>query len=113
MADILSVLLVLLGLAGFVAGTVGLLRFPDTHSRLHALTKADNLGLGLIVLGLVLQADGVATILKLFLIWALAIVAAATAAQLVARSALEEGPRSALEEGPRSALEHREGPGAP
>ena len=36
----------------FLAGTVGLLRFPDSLTRLHALTKADNLGLGLIVLGL-------------------------------------------------------------
>ena len=42
------------------AGTVALLRFPDTLTRLHALTKADNLGLGLVVLGLVLQAGSVA-----------------------------------------------------
>lgn len=90
MADVLTLVLVLLGLASFLAGTVGLLRFPDTHSRLHALTKADNLGLGLIALGLMLQADGAATVLKLLLIWALAIVAAGTAAQLVARSALED-----------------------
>lgn len=90
MTDILSAVLVLLGVAGFVIGTVGLLRFPDTHSRLHALTKADNLGLGLIALGLALQADGIATVLKLGLIWGLAILAAGTTAQLVARSALEE-----------------------
>ena len=43
----------------FLAGTVGLLRFPDSLTRLHALTKADNLGLGLIVLGLLPQADSV------------------------------------------------------
>ena len=43
----------------FLAGTVGLLRFPDTLTRLHALTKADNLGLGLIVLGLLPHVDGV------------------------------------------------------
>ncbi|WP_191084013.1 monovalent cation/H(+) antiporter subunit G [Roseococcus microcysteis] len=90
-ADILTGVLVLLGVAGFFAGSVGLLRFPDTHSRLHALTKADNLGLGLIALGLAFQAEGVADILKLALIWALAILAAGTAAQLVARSALEDG----------------------
>ena len=41
-----------------LAGTVGLLRFPDALTRLHALTKADNLGLGLIVLGLLPRADG-------------------------------------------------------
>ena len=35
----------------FLAGTVGLLRFPDSLTRLHALTKADNLGLGLVVVG--------------------------------------------------------------
>jgi hypothetical protein len=44
----------------FLAGTVGVLRFPDTHSRLHALTKADNLGLGLVAAGLALQAESAA-----------------------------------------------------
>ena len=50
--DIFTVLAVSAGAFFFLAGTVGLLRFPDTLTRLHALTKADNLGLGLIVLGL-------------------------------------------------------------
>jgi multicomponent Na+:H+ antiporter subunit G len=81
-------LLIAAGFLFFVAGTLGLLRFPDVHARLHALTKADNLGLGLIVLGLCLQADGWTTVLKLVLVWALAILAAGTTAQLVARSAL-------------------------
>ena len=40
----------------FIAGTVGLLRFPDSFTRLHAVTKADNLVLGLLVVGLCLQA---------------------------------------------------------
>jgi multicomponent Na+:H+ antiporter subunit G len=40
-----------LGVFFFIAGTAGILRFPDAYSRLHALTKADNLGLGLIALG--------------------------------------------------------------
>lgn len=35
------------GVLFFVAGTVGLLRFPDVFSRLHAVTKADTVGLGL------------------------------------------------------------------
>ena len=66
----------------FLAGTVGLLRFPDTLTRLHALTKADNLGLGLIVLGLLPQVDGVLTGLKLIVIWLLVLLSGATAAQL-------------------------------
>jgi multicomponent Na+:H+ antiporter subunit G len=90
-ADTLTLALILAGIAFFVAGTAGLLRFPDTLSRLHALTKADNLGLGLIVLGLALQAEGALAALKLLLVWGLALLAAASTAQLIARVALREG----------------------
>lgn len=83
-----SLALLGLGVLFFVAGSVGLLRFPDVHSRMHALTKADNLGLGFITLALMLQSAGMSQALKLLLVWLLALVAAATAAQLVARSAL-------------------------
>jgi multicomponent Na+:H+ antiporter subunit G len=92
--DIASIVSISIGLVFFTAGTVGLIRFPDVHSRLHALTKADNLGLGFIVLGAALQGGGIGTILKLLLVWLLTVIAAATVAQLVARSALPpEGGR--------------------
>jgi hypothetical protein len=54
--DIVTITAVSAGASFFLAGTVGLLRFPDALTRLHALTKADNLGLGLVVLGLLPQA---------------------------------------------------------
>jgi multicomponent Na+:H+ antiporter subunit G len=44
--DVFTVAAVSAGAFFFLAGSVGLLRFPDALSRLHALTKADNLGLG-------------------------------------------------------------------
>ncbi len=69
----------------FLAGTVGMLRFPDSLSRLHALSKADNLGLGLVVLGLLPQAGGVLDALKLIVIWLLALVSGAIVSQLMAR----------------------------
>lgn len=68
----------------FLAGTLGLLRFPDTLSRLHALSKADNLGLGLIVIGLLPQTHSMAGGVKLVCIWLLAQLSAATATQLIA-----------------------------
>lgn len=83
---VLTVALVTTGVAFYLAGSLGLLRFGDPLSRLHALTKADNLGLGLIVVALLLHADSVAVALKLILIWALALLAAATSAALLARS---------------------------
>jgi multicomponent Na+:H+ antiporter subunit G len=47
LVDLFSYVAIVAGAFFFLAGTVGLLRFPDTLTRLHALTKADNLGLGL------------------------------------------------------------------
>ncbi|MGO4667762.1 monovalent cation/H(+) antiporter subunit G [Bosea sp. 2RAB26] len=77
----------------FFAGTLGLLRFPDTLSRLHALSKADNLGLGLIVLGLLPQAESFAGGLKLVCVWLLAQISAATASQLIAGVLYRRKPR--------------------
>jgi multicomponent Na+:H+ antiporter subunit G len=94
-----TVLTVAAGAFFFLAGTVGLLRFPDPLSRLHALTKADNLGLGLIVLGLLPQAGSLAGALKLVLVWLLVLFASAAASQLIARTArAAEAPRG----GPRA-----------
>lgn len=90
--DVLTVALVTSGLFFVLAGTIGLLRFPDTHTRLHALTKADNLGLGLIAIGLAFRMPDVFTAIKLVLVWLLAMLAATTVAQLIARAALHRLP---------------------
>jgi len=89
--DALSVLLLLAGAVFFLAGTVGLLRFPDVYTRLHALTKADNVGLGLIVAGLALQAESWVVTGKLLLIWLLVLLAGASVAHLVAAAARQRG----------------------
>jgi multicomponent Na+:H+ antiporter subunit G len=83
--DLWTAVAVVAGAFFFLAGTVGLLRFPDSFTRLHALTKADNLGLGLVVLGLLAQADSVLTGFKLVCIWLLVLLSGATASQLIAR----------------------------
>ncbi|MFN9091487.1 MAG: cation:proton antiporter [Alphaproteobacteria bacterium] len=84
LASLFAAACVLAGAFFFIAGTLGLLRFGDTLSRVHALTKADNLGLGLIVLGLIPLVGSLADALKLVLIWALVLLGGTTAAQLVA-----------------------------
>ena len=86
LADIATIVLVSAGALLFLAGALGLLRFPDTLSRLHAISKADNLGLGLIVLGLLPRMASLAGGLKLLCIWLLAQLSAATASQLLARA---------------------------
>jgi len=91
--DWVSAALLLAGAFFFMAGTVGLLRFPDVYNRLHALTKADNLGLGLVVLALVLQAGSWTVAVKLALVWLLVLLAGASAAHLISGSALRDGIR--------------------
>ncbi|MGH8616375.1 MAG: cation:proton antiporter [Burkholderiales bacterium] len=90
--DLFSIVAVSAGAVFFLAGTVGLLRFPDALTRLHALTKADNLGLGLVVLGLLPQVDSVPAGLKLAAIWLLTLLAGAAVSQLIARAARRAGP---------------------
>jgi multicomponent Na+:H+ antiporter subunit G len=85
--DVLTVVAVAAGAFFFLAGTVGLLRFPDSLTRLHALTKADALGLGLVVLGLLPRVTSVFDGLKLVIIWLLVMLSGAVASQLIARAA--------------------------
>lgn len=92
-ADWLGAALIVAGTGFFVAGTVGLLRFPDVYTRLHALSKADNLGLGLLVIGLAVTAEALIDVVHLLLIWLLVLVASATTAHLIARSAHHRGVR--------------------
>ena len=92
--DIMTIACVSAGAFFFLAGTVGLLRFPDTLTRLHALTKADNLGLGLVVIGLLPQVDSLSTACKLVLIWLLVLLGSATVSQLIARAVRREGPKA-------------------
>jgi multicomponent Na+:H+ antiporter subunit G len=89
--DIFSILAICAGTFFFFAGTVGLLRFPDSLSRLHALTKADNVGLGLVVLGLLPLTESFLASLKLVATWALIQLASATTAQLIARALRRSG----------------------
>ncbi len=90
-ADLLTVVLVVAGLAFFAAGTVGVLRFPDVYTRLHALTKADNLGLGLVIAGLLFQADGATGVLGLLLVWALVLASGTVVAHLIAQRTRTHG----------------------
>lgn len=90
-SDYLSFLLSGLGTLFFIASTLGVLRFPDVYSRLHALTKADNVGLGLIVIGAILRIPEVGVVLKLLLIWLSVIISSSSSCYLVARTARRMG----------------------
>ena len=82
--DFASTVFLAISLFFFTAGTIGLVRLPDVHSRLHALTKADNVGLGCVVLAVLLQASDITEGFKLVLIWFLVLAAATNVCFLIA-----------------------------
>lgn len=86
--DLIGLALVALGTCFFWAGAIGLLRFPDAFTRLHAITKADNLGLALVTLGVGCIAATWDAALRLALIWSFVAVASGTTGHLIARHAL-------------------------
>jgi multicomponent Na+:H+ antiporter subunit G len=87
----LSLAFMVTGCVFFLAGTVGLLRFPDVVTRLHALTKADNVGLGFLLVGLALESGSPLAAAKLLLAWGLVLLASASVSHLVASTALQRG----------------------
>lgn len=89
--DIVVVILIVAASFFFLAGTVGVLRLPDMFTRLHALTKADNLGLLLISIAAALKADSWEVIVKLAVIWVLVIIGSSTVAHLIGRVSLQNG----------------------
>lgn len=85
MADLFTILAVTAGAVLYLAGMLGLLRFPDGFTRLHALTKVDNLGLGLVVVGLMPQLGWLAAA-KMLAVWLLVQLSGAIVTQILARS---------------------------
>lgn len=95
--DVLSWILLLAG--GFlgITGAVGLFRFPDFFTRLHAASVTDTLCVGFIVLGLMLQATSLMMVIKLLLILLILTYTSPTAAHALARSALHGGMKPVLD----------------
>ncbi|UBH06510.1 hypothetical protein K8P10_002021 [Leucobacter sp. Psy1] len=100
--SVVVIVLLVVGMGFMVAGTLGLLRFPDLPTRLHAVAKADNLGLGLIALALIVQVLSTewawGTALKLALIWLLALVGTAVNGHLLARRGTDQRHTDQLED---------------
>jgi multicomponent Na+:H+ antiporter subunit G len=89
--DLATGLGLLVGALFFFSGTLGLLRFPDVYTRLHALTKADNVGLGFTVMAVGLQAEAWTEIFKLGLIWVMVLITSACVCFLIANEGRRRG----------------------
>ena len=95
-ADVLSWIALAAGGFFYVVGAVGLNRFPDVFTRMHAASVSDTLGVGLLVLGMLLQAGFTLIAVKLIFIALALWTAGAVATHALARAALHDGAQPLL-----------------
>ena len=88
--DLISLTFMVGGLFFFFVGTVGLIRLPDVLTRMHATTKCDTLGAGLIVVGVVLHLGFNLASLKALLILAFIWLTNPTAAHIIAKAVVQK-----------------------
>ena len=83
--------LAILGALLSVIGAVGVLRFPDVYTRIHAAAITDTGGATLLLLGLGLISGAHAETLKLAIAWLLLMLTSPTAAHALASAAFSAG----------------------
>ncbi|MBK0326554.1 monovalent cation/H(+) antiporter subunit G [Rhodobacteraceae bacterium F11138] len=113
--DILSWIFIIGGSFFSIVGAVGLIRFPDFWSRLHAVSVTDSAGVILLLAGMALQAGLTLVTVKLFIILAFLFVTGPTSTHAVANAALVSGlkPKSSVardDDGDTDANDDKAGP---
>ena len=96
---ILAIVLVLSGVFFLIMGGVGLLRFPDFYTRMHAAGKCDTLGVLLVLIGLALFEGLTLSSAKILLIAVFMFMTSPTATHAIARSAFTNKVRLWTTEG--------------
>jgi multicomponent Na+:H+ antiporter subunit G len=89
--EIISWFFLITGSFFCLTGAVGLLRFPDFFSRIHATSLTDTLGAGLILTGMMIQAGWGIVLFKLLMILLFSFLAGTTASHAMAKAALKSG----------------------
>ncbi len=88
LADIISWLAFLAGGFFIVTGSIGLLRFPEFFTRLHATSMTESLGMGLMIVGMIFQAGLTLVTVKLIFILIFLVFASPTSTHALAKAAL-------------------------
>lgn len=96
--ELASWALMLLGSFFTVVGALGLVRMPEVFTRMHAASVTDTLGVGLLILGMCLQAGFGLVTLKLVFLLALFLFTGPVVTHALAQACLHEGIKPLLAE---------------
>ena len=86
MIDIILIILILLGTAFMLVAAIGLIRFTDLYSRMHATTKATSFGLLLLLIGVSLFFNTGTVWIKALMVIVFIYLTAPLAAHSIAKS---------------------------
>lgn len=89
--EVLSWAAIVSGSAFTLIGAIGIWRFPDFWSRLHAASVSDSLGMMLLILGMMIQAGFTLITVKLVLIGVFLFITGPTAIHAAANAAMVSG----------------------
>jgi multicomponent Na+:H+ antiporter subunit G len=86
-----SYVVLAVGLFFVIVGAVGVVRFPDFYTRMHAAGVTDTLGAELMLVGLMLQADSIQIVAKLVVLGLFLFITSPTSTHAVANAAYTAG----------------------
>ncbi|MBN2041784.1 MAG: monovalent cation/H(+) antiporter subunit G [Spirochaetes bacterium] len=99
MLSVLAVIFMIGGFFFFFTATVGLLRFPDFFTRLHATGKGDTLAVLLCLISIALYTGVNLTALKVLVIAVFMFMAQPTATHAISKAGLKSGVKPWMKEG--------------
>ncbi|TRX56449.1 monovalent cation/H(+) antiporter subunit G [Thalassomonas sp. M1454] len=88
---IVSGLFLLVGSFLCLSGGVGIIRFPDFYTRMHAVGVTDTLGSVMILTGLMMQSSDLLVIAKLIMVLLLILLVGPTTSHVLAKAAFHNG----------------------
>jgi multicomponent Na+:H+ antiporter subunit G len=89
--DVISTVFISAGAFFMITGTVGLLKFPDFYTRMHATGKCDTLGQVLVILGCVIYEGFTFISIKLLLVAAFYLLAGPASTHALMKAAYVTG----------------------
>jgi multicomponent Na+:H+ antiporter subunit G len=89
--EVVSGVLLVIGALFTLTGAVGLLRFPDFYTRIHAGGITETVGAGFILLGLLLRVDAWSVGVRLVVVLAFLVLTSPTATHVLAQAARRDG----------------------
>ncbi len=88
---VLSGALLLIGSLVCISGGVGLMRFPDFYTRMHAVGVTDTLGTAAILIALMLISNDLLVFAKLVMVLLLNLMVGPTTSHVLAKAAYRNG----------------------